>query len=161
MRKSDKLKSIARANVIAEERFSKAKRITEREEVEVGRDAQGRTVYKDDEHNYYIYKNGIAVDVDYRGNNSSDTPQPSRVAPVPPATPDVNKVKGETDLITKALIDNKFFDGTDRLEPGTMLDSFSHGKLQHNQDIRGFISKFAEANNISSNVKDVYWNKFW
>jgi hypothetical protein len=71
------------------------------------------------------------------------------------------KEEVEIDLITKELIDGGFFSPDAEAGNDRMLNSFTKGKLKHNELIRRAIDTIADSNDISYSVKTKYWNKFW
>lgn len=66
------------------------------------------------------------------------------------------------DVISQGLIDGGFFSPRE-IQSGEMFNSFTKGKLKHNEDIRNAISKIAADNNMDkyNKIVDKYWHNFW
>jgi len=63
------------------------------------------------------------------------------------------------DQISQMLVDAGFFDT--EVKSGEMFNSFTKGKLKHNEDIRNAIRQFANEKKLPEKIVDVYWHKFW
>jgi hypothetical protein len=83
-----------------------------------------------------------------------------------PTEDQIAKEIEQIDTITQELINGGFFTPRET-ESGEMFDSFTKGKLKHNEEIRNAIDRIAAENNWKreswnrDEAINKYWHKFW
>jgi len=179
MRKSDKNKNIKKANLLAEQRYLNSKGLSsdslvKEEEYDFIRDF--RATHSRNPTSSELRRGSMDI------NKSMEIPTPKHTQDVTKlpnreliaktiSNPTYfefenlndeeqqlySKFKEQVNMITKALIKNGLF--SEESYTDGMLDSFTKGKLEHNQTIRKFIDQFKEK--VDFYVHKVYWGRFY
>jgi ABC-type Fe3+/spermidine/putrescine transport system ATPase subunit len=113
MRKSDKLKNFKKTNLIVEQRYLTNKGVVnESEEAYVGKDSQGRPMYKDDEHNYWILVNGRKIEIDNPNQDYEYKPKPTYTVDLTSQSSDhtITGIEAKTDKAIMVKVKNNVTD---------------------------------------------------